>query len=151
MMVSQKCQYALRVIFELTRRVGEGPVRISDLASYQAIPGKFLELILCELKQGGFVESRRGRNGGYLLTRSKKELTVGEIIRFIDGPIGPVRCITTNQNDDCSLYGHCALMGMWYRAQEAVAQVYDKTTFNDLLQQQEASVKPNLSSLVSDL
>ena len=76
MMVSQKCQYALRATFELARRQGEGPIRIADLASAQAIPGKFLELILCDLKQGQFVESRRGRRGGYLLARPAAELPV---------------------------------------------------------------------------
>ena len=146
MMVSQKCQYALRATFELSKRSGDGPVKIAELASSQAIPNKFLELILCELKQGGFVESRRGRHGGYLLARRRNELTVGEIIRFIDGPVGPVRCVAGTQSDDCSLYGHCALIGMWSRAREAVTQVYDQTSFDDLVREERNSAEPQAST-----
>lgn len=141
MTVSQKCQYALRAVYELARRFGRGPVRISDLASSQAIPGKFLELILCQLKQGGFVESRRGRRGGYILAQSPSELAVGQIIRFIDGPVGPVRCVASGDTGDCSLYGNCAFIGMWSRARQAMTEVYDRTTFEDLVAEHRNSVE----------
>ncbi len=70
MLVSQKSQYALRAVFELARRNGGLPVKIADIAEAQAIPQRFLEVIMNQLKQGGFVESRRGKRGGYLLARS---------------------------------------------------------------------------------
>ena len=142
MMVSQKCQYGLRALFELARRSGQGPVRISDLASSQAIPAKFLELILCQLKQGGFVDSHRGRRGGYVLVKSSDELAVGDVIRFIDGPVGPVRCISAGQAGGCPLYGHCAFIGMWSRVRDAMTNVCDQTTFGDLIREQEALAEP---------
>ena len=92
MSISQKCQYALRSVFELAKRHGEGPTSIREIARAQAIPPKFLELILTELRKGGFVESRRGIHGGYLLPVPPKTVFAGEIIRFVDGPIAPVRC-----------------------------------------------------------
>ena len=91
MNVSQKCQYALRAIFELSRHVGKGPLQAAKIAELQSIPPKFLELILAELKHGGFIDSRRGVRGAYLLLERPDILAVGEIIRFVDGPCGPVR------------------------------------------------------------
>jgi Rrf2 family protein len=133
MNVSQKCQYALRALFELARRPRQTPVRSSEIAESQAIPPKFLELILGELKRGGFVESRRGARGGYLLLRQPDHLTVGEVIRFVDGPVAPVKCITETERADCPLYGGCAFIGMWSRTRDALNHVFDNTTFQDLI------------------
>src|ERR1700757_868025 len=86
MNISVKGEYALQAIFDLaSQRPGE-PIKIADIARRQRIPQKFLELILAGLKQGGFVESRRGAEGGYLLARPPESLTVGEVLRFVEGP-----------------------------------------------------------------
>ena len=92
-MVSQKCQYAIRATFELAKRHGQGPVKISEIAETQSIPVRFLEVILNQLRQGGFVQSRRGADGGYYLIRKADELMVGDIIQFIEGPLVPVACL----------------------------------------------------------
>jgi len=134
MNVSQKCQYALRAVFELARRGGQKPVRIAEIAQAQAIPIRFLEAILAELKHGEFVESRRGVYGGYLLRVAPKELTTGRIIQFIDGPLTPVKCISPSNTEQCPLYGKCSFMDVWKRARDAVAQVYDSVTFQDLVE-----------------
>ena len=139
MSVSHKCQYALRAIFELARRHGNGPTSIREIADAQAIPPKFLELILSQLRKGGFIESRRGVRGGYILTISPKALSAGQIIRFIDGPIAPVSCVAIPRSTDCPLYDNCAFMDMWTQARDAVAQVYDTTTFQDLIDAQQAA------------
>lgn len=136
MQVSQKCQYAVRAIFELAKHYGQGPVRISDVAEAQAIPPRFLEVILGELKQGGFVESRRGKEGGYMLVRSPRELSAGDVIRFVEGPLGPVDCVSSATQDACALHDHCVFMPMWRRAQEAVEAVFDCTTFQDLIDEE---------------
>lgn len=133
MLHSQKCQYALRAIYELARRRSEGPIRIADIAEAQAIPPRFLENILNELKQGGFVKSVRGRSGGYLLVRDPQELTVGDIIRFVQGPIAPVHCMFRGNHDNCPLADKCPYLPMWRRAEAALGEVYDTTTIADLL------------------
>ena len=133
MHISQKCQYSLRAVFELARRYDQGRVKIAEIAECQAIPVRFLEQILAQLRQGGFVESRRGSAGGYLLARSPSDVSVGDIVRFIEGPFGPVKC--TNEVTDCPLTGECVFLPMWERAREAMASVYDTTTFQDLLDQ----------------
>lgn len=133
MLVSQKCQYALRAIFELAKCNGRGPKRIADIAKDQAIPVRFLEIILNQLKQGGFVESRRGSEGGYFFTRSPEELTVGEIIRFVQGPIGPIECVADASKEKCPLYSGCVFLPMWKKVQQAISDVYDNITFGDLV------------------
>ena len=132
MSMSQKCQYAVRATLELAKHFGKGPVPISEIASSQAAPARFLENILNEMRQGGFVDSRRGVQGGYYLVSDPHELTVGEIIRFVDGPLDPVKC-TTGQPKPCPLKGRCSLIELWARAKDAVEQVYDGTTFQDLV------------------
>lgn len=137
MHVSQKCQYALRAIFELAKHEGNGPVKIGDIAKTQAIPQRFLEVILGQLKQGGFVESRRGAEGGYLLVGKPVELSVGQIIRFIEGPVAPVDCSSAGGKAKCKLDGTCVFLPVWKRVQKAVSGVYDTTTFADLIEQEE--------------
>ena len=135
MQVTQKCQYALRAVYELAKRDGEGPVKIADIADAQAIPPRFLEVILSQLKQAGFVVSHRGSGGGYQLARSAEELTVGEVMRFMQGALGPVECVSKGAQRNCRLYGSCAFLPMWEKALEAMSNVYDNTTFRDLLEQ----------------
>jgi len=136
--VSQKCQYALRALFELAKRDTNQPTSMAQIAEAQGIPPKFLELILSELRQGGFVDSQRGRGGGYVLRAKPDELTVGTIIRFVDGPVAPVKCIAGNAPSDttCSMFGNCAFVDMWSRARDAVAEVYDNTTFQSLIEKE---------------
>ncbi len=135
-MLSQKCQYAVRATFELAKHYGKGPVRVWEIAKAQAIPPRFLEVILVQLKQGGFVESRRGNEGGYLLSRRPEDLTVGEIIRFVEGPMSPVRCTVGGKGEPCSLHGQCVFLSMWERARRAAADVYDGTSFRDLVEEE---------------
>ena len=141
MYLSNKCQYALRAVFELAKHHGEKPMPIAKIAEAQAIPPRFLESILAELKRAGYLESRRGVEGGYLLAVSPETLAVGEIIRFIGGPLEPVRCIGDHAGKDCPLLGHCAFMDLWERAKHAVEMVYDKTTFQDLILEEQERLK----------
>ena len=136
-MLSQKCQYAVRAIFELAKHVDGGPIRVALIAEDQAIPPRFLEVILHQLKQAGFVASRRGNEGGYLLRCRPEELTVGEIIRFVEGPTSPVACTDGPPKEGCRLHGLCVFLAMWQRADRAVSEIFDKTTFRDLLDEEE--------------
>ncbi len=135
-MVSQKCKYALRAIFELAKRYGRGPVRIGDIARTQAIPSRFLEVILTQLKQGGFVESRRGSQGGYLLARQPSSINVGEVIGFVEGPFGPVSCVAGEGGTSCPIHEHCVFVPMWQKVKDAVSKVYNGTTFQSLLDEE---------------
>ncbi len=137
MSISQKCQYAIRAVFELTKRGQGKSATIGEIAEVQAIPPRFLEVILAQLKQGGFVESRRGVQGGYRLARDPAALTVADIIQFIDGPIDPVKCTLDEQEADCRLVGQCVFLSLWKRARDAVVQVYQEATFQKLVEEEQ--------------
>lgn len=139
MLVTQKCQYALRALFELALQGNHKPVKIALVAERQRIPFRFLEVILSQLKQGGFVESRRGTEGGYLLARRPEEITVGDIVRFIDGPQIEDEQARLEQSDPP---GEVDLFGpIWDQARAAVFQVFDGLSLADLLAQYEASTR----------
>jgi Rrf2 family protein len=146
MSISQKCQYGLRAVFQLAKCRGNGPTSVARIAEVQAIPARFLELILGQLRQGGFVESRRGVHGGYLLAVDPEKLSVGQIIQFIDGPVAPVSCVVANKESDCPLRGNCAFMGMWTRARDVVSEVYDNTSFQDLIEEEAAAADKYVAS-----
>jgi Rrf2 family protein len=135
-MVSQKCQYAIRSVFELAKRNGRGPIRIAEIAEAQAIPVRFLEAILNQLRQGGFVQSRRGAEGGYYLARSPEKITIGEIIQFIEGPLVPVACMANDDKNKCRLHGNCVFIRMWDRAGKAESAVYGQTSLQDLIDEE---------------
>lgn len=132
-MVSQKCKYALRAIFELALRDTTNPVKTQDIASAQAIPLRFLEVILAELKHGGFLLSRRGNEGGYILVRPAYELTVGEVISFLQ--TGARSTEQTEQHRPI-LVGDYVFSKMWESVSAAMSAIYDNTTFADLVNQE---------------
>lgn len=136
MNVSVKCEYALRAVFELSLRAGSEPTRIADIAERQGIPQKFLESILAELKKSGFLESRRGAEGGYLLGRPAELITVGEVIRSVEG----------GRTGRATLEAGGALDFFWDEVDAAVAEIIDRTTFADLVREwreRQASFVPN--------
>ena len=122
MNISVKGEYALQAIFDLALNATRDPVRIADIASRQSIPQKFLELILAGLKQAGFVESRRGAEGGYLLARPADSITVGEVLRFMEGKSG--KPAKQSQGG--------AFSEMWRQVDDAVSAIIDRTTFAEL-------------------
>ncbi len=124
MNISVKAEYALQAIFDLASQPAAMPVRIADIAHRQRIPLKFLELILAGLRRVGLVESRRGAEGGYLLARAPGAITVGEVLRAVEGQQGrgrPGRKSETPFSD------------LWQRVDAATSEIIDRTTFADLL------------------
>jgi len=124
MNISVKGEYALQAVFDLSTQPTGHPVKIADIARRQKIPQKFLELILASLKQGGFVESRRGAEGGYLLSRTADSIKVGEILRFIEGP--------RDEKSRVRRQVESPFTEMWQRVNRAVSEVLDQTSFADL-------------------
>jgi Rrf2 family cysteine metabolism transcriptional repressor len=124
MNISVKGEYALQAIYDLASQAPGEPVRIADIARRQKIPQKFLELILAGLKLGGFVESRRGAEGGYLLARPADLMTVGEVLRFVEGP--------HSVKGRARRKAETPFTEMWQQVDRAVSEVVDKTTFADL-------------------
>ncbi|NLX57754.1 MAG: Rrf2 family transcriptional regulator [Phycisphaerae bacterium] len=138
MSISQKCQYAIRALLELAKRSDQVPVRSSEIAAKQAIPQRFLENILNELKTAGLVEARRGVQGGFVLACKPDILTVGRVIRLVDGSLDPVRCTKGPDQRDCPLKDRCSLLQLWEEAKAAVEAVYDRATFAELAKRENA-------------
>ena len=128
MNISVKGEYALQAIFDLATQPAGEPVKIADIARRQKIPQKFLELILASLKQGGFVESRRGADGGYRLAKPADQITVGQVVAFLEGK-KPQR-VSGN-----------AFADMWKRVDESVSAILDRTSFAELVRRWNESQK----------
>jgi Rrf2 family transcriptional regulator, cysteine metabolism repressor len=135
MSVSSKCYYALRAVYALADHQGPEPMKIAEIAEREHIPIRFLEVILSQLKGGGFVQSRRGAEGGYRLARPAEHLTVGEIMRYVDGPIAPVDCVSQTRPKVCEFPGGCHFYSFWAKVRQAISDVVDKTTFADLIRE----------------
>lgn len=134
--ISQKTQYALRGIFELARRGGRSAT-VSELAVAQAIPRRFLELIFGELRQAGLVKTFRGSQGGQVLAKPASEITLGEILRIVEGPTNLVRCVSGAE--DCPFIKACPFRETWDEAAQAMDAVFDRTTIQALLERAMAS------------
>ena len=138
MNISVKGDYALHAIFDLALQKSGEPIRIAEIARRQKIPQKFLELILAGLKQGGFVESRRGAEGGYLLAKPAASITVGEVLRFVEAA-KPNKDIRKQAAGD-------PFAEMWRRTEQAISGVIDHTTFAELVrdwQDRQSKYVPN--------
>jgi Rrf2 family transcriptional regulator, cysteine metabolism repressor len=125
MHISVKGEYALQAIFDLAEHNSGEPVRIADIARRQKIPQKFLELILAALKQGGFAESRRGAEGGYLLARRPENITVGDVLQFIEGSQSKARSGKRKTETPFT--------EMWNAVDEGISRVVDHTTFAEIV------------------
>ena len=140
--ISKRTQYALRALIELGRRYGTGPVLIATLATEERIPLKFLEGILLDMKGRGLLESKKGKGGGYQLSRPPSTVTIGSIIRMIEGPLAPLPCASETAFracEECRDVEHCETRIIMRQVRDAIAQVLDNTTLADLIHRADAS------------
>jgi Rrf2 family protein len=131
MRITYKGDYALKAVLDLAVHYEQGVVTIHEIAGRIDAPVKFLEQVLADLKKGGFVESRRGNVGGYLLSRPPAQITVGEVTRFIDGPIEPISCVSCGYSN-CADINDCVFRGIWQKVSQATSEIIDNLTFEDL-------------------
>lgn len=132
MRISKRCQYALKAVFELAVRDTDQPVKIHEIAAAQNIPPRFLEVILNQLRHAGLVESQRGSEGGYILTRPAENLSVAEVIQCIQGPISVTDEGPRKLNKSRYFYGDYAFEQLWNDVNSAITQVCESTTFAEL-------------------
>ena len=136
MLVTQKKQYALRAIFELAKQQGEEPVKTSMIAEAQAIPVRFLEVIMGQMKRAGLVDSKRGFSGGYTLVCPPGQIHVGDIFRALDKEDKAEACMACASKGNCPFLGECVFMDLWDQAQCAMDSVYDRMTIQTLIDQE---------------
>ena len=132
MKLSKRGEYGLRAMIDLAlaRELGRDLVQLSELAQSEKIPVKFLEQILLALKQGGFLESVRGKYGGYRLARPPEEIFAGQIVRYLDGPLAPIGCVSQTAYERCSCpdEAHCGLRMLMLDVRNAIANILDRYT-----------------------
>lgn len=129
--LTRKSKYGLRAMLFLAERSGRGPVLVSDLAGDQRIPKKFLEAILLDLKRQGLLQSKKGKGGGYFLSRTPEEITVGQVVRALGGPLALVPCVSQTayaRCEECVDEQTCGVRLAMKEVRDATAKILDNTT-----------------------
>ncbi|MDQ4141062.1 MAG: Rrf2 family transcriptional regulator [Bacteroidota bacterium] len=134
-MLSKKAKYALKALLYLTKNADKGLILISDISERERIPRKFLEAILVDLKTQGLLQSTRGKNGGYALVKDPSQISVGNVIRMIDGPLAPIPCVSHlyyRKCDECVDEVTCEIRIVMKKVRDATANILDTTYLTDL-------------------
>ena len=132
MRISTKGRYALRLMLDLALNNTGKPISLRDVAKRQGISDKYLEQIISGLNRAGYVKSVRGAQGGYLLSKEPREYTVGMILRLTEGSLAPVTCLEDDEIN-CERQAGCVTVILWKKINEAVNDVVDHTTLQDLV------------------
>jgi Rrf2 family protein len=137
MKLSRKGEYALRALIDLgiAQEIGRQLVQVTELAETERIPIKFLEQIMYELRGAGYIESRRGKFGGYHLAKPAAAITMGEIVRLIEGPLAPIGCVSQSKYERCSCpdEDHCGLRMIMLDVRNAIAGILDRYSLADIV------------------
>ena len=135
-MLSKKAKYGLKAIINLGKNSNGKPVLISEIAEEERIPKKFLEVILLELKNSGYLQSKKGKGGGYYLVKKPKEIFIGDIIRILDGSLAPVKCVSKTAFEacrDCKDVETCLVRWIMKHVRNVISDVLDKRSLYDLI------------------
>ena len=143
-MLSKKTKYGLQAVIYLTKKYEKGPVLISELAKKERIPQKFLEAILLELKNHGILQSKKGKGGGYYIGKPPSEITMGQVIRILEGPLAPVSCVSQTayqRCEECRDESCCGIRIVMKDVRDAIANILDKTTMADVIKRADSKVE----------
>lgn len=132
MKLSKKGEYALRAMVILAERHERGPTRTRDIAELERIPRKFLEQILLDLSRAGLAKGTRGAHGGYEVLRRPTEITLAAVVRAIDGPLAPLRCVSQLAHEECPDRDCCGLYEVMLDVRNAIADILENTTLADI-------------------
>ena len=135
-MISKRTKYGLKALIYLARQYDQGPILIADLAREENLPKKFLEAILLGLKNSGILQSKKGKGGGYYLGRDPKNITFGQAIRVMEGPLAPVPCVSETAYAKCSECESeitCGIRVVMKDVRDAMAKILDGTSLADVL------------------
>ena len=134
-MLSKKAKYGLKAMAILAKEYGHGPLIIGDIAKRERIPSKFLELILLELKKKGFLQSKKGKGGGYYLTRLPETISVGALIRALDGPLALLPCVSQMAYERCAECPDedvCGIRNVFKEVRDSTAGILERTTLAEM-------------------
>mgnify|MGYP001592737762 CR=1 FL=1 len=132
MKITRKGEYAMRALVDLALHYKKGMRQIQDIVREEDIPEKFLEQILLTLKNAGFIQSKRGVEGGYFLSRRPDEISLGEVIRLIDGPLAPLNCVSSTAYVNCPKEITCGIRSVMLDVTNATTEILDRVTLADV-------------------
>ncbi|WP_206812670.1 RrF2 family transcriptional regulator [Paradesulfitobacterium ferrireducens] len=133
MKLSTKGRYGLKAMFDLAQHFGEGPISLKSIAERQDISEHYLEQLISGLRKAGLVKSVRGAQGGYVLGREPGKMTIGDVIRVLEGPIAPVDCVAEEDPECCSKADYCVTRTVWEKVRDSIAEVLDSITLEDMV------------------
>lgn len=137
MKLTKRGEYALRALidFGIAYELGRPLVKIGELVEKERLPVKFLEQILMQLREAGYIEAKRGKTGGYFLARPPKDIRFGEVIRLIDGPLAPIACVSQTAYERCTCpdEDHCGLRMLMLDVRNAIAKILDRYVLGDVV------------------
>lgn len=138
MQISKRCEYAMRALIDLgmAAELGHDSVAVRRLAEHERISDLFLVQILLQLKEAGWLSSTRGQHGGYALARPLAEIRMGDVVRLIDGPLAPIRCVSRTDYERCSCPDeeHCGLRMLMLDVRNSIAGILDATTLQQVVE-----------------
>lgn len=136
MRISTRGEYGVRAMFDLALHYGQGPIPLKTIAERQLVSEHYLEQLMAALRKAGLVISKRGAQGGYELANIPEKISIGEIVRVLEGPITPLDCLDTSTGSGpyCGHPEQCVLRGLWKSLQDSMTGVLDGTTLEDLRQ-----------------
>ena len=138
MNLSKRSEYALRALIDLgiARELGRPILQVSELAAKEKLPVKFLEQILTQLRGAGYVETKRGKLGGYSLAKPATRIKIGAVIRLLDGPLAPIACVSKTAYERCSCPDeqHCGLRMLMFDVRNAISRVLDRYTLDQIVE-----------------
>ncbi len=138
MKVSTRGEYGVRAMVSLAKGFGNGPMSIAAMAKDSSVPYAYLEQLIVPLRRAGIVESRRGAQGGYTLTRSPELVVVGEVYRIMEGPVAPMDCVSEDPAEQvCPLIPGCQTRPVWVKVRDSIVDALDSMTLADLINNSE--------------
>lgn len=132
MILSTKGRYGLKMMYEFALNYGTGPMSLKEVAAKQQLSETYLEQLIAHLKKAELVKSIRGAQGGYELLRKPEEITVGEIIRTLEGPLAPSDCVLDSE-PECTRAGYCVTRLIWEKIMDSINNVIDSITLKDMV------------------
>jgi len=134
MNLSTKGRYGVKAMFDLALHYGDGPIPLKNVAERQGISEPYLEQLISVLRKAGLVKSVRGAQGGYMLNAEPGQITVGDILKVLEGPVAPTECVTEDEPVECAKADYCVTRIIWEKVRDSINEVIDSITLQDMLE-----------------
>ncbi|MTI80088.1 MAG: Rrf2 family transcriptional regulator [Firmicutes bacterium] len=132
MKLSTKGHYGLKAMYDLALHYSNDPIPLKTVAERQRLSENYLEQLIAALRKAGLVRSVRGAQGGYILAKPPEEITVGDVVRVLEGPIAPLECVSEEYIGDCDQFNYCISRNVWAKVRDSISDVLDSISLADM-------------------